>query len=97
MIDVMGRGCHTYMDGREDEDYGMEQIKWICSCDTDLKRKLRKRQGVFGSDRSSSSHNLRPSVHSSVRPFGSNLSRAVNLHLSRSEINQSTKRAIREH
>ena len=39
-----------------------------------------------------------------VRPFGSNLSRAVNLHLSRSESNhraiehsESTQRALREH
>ena len=32
-----------------------------------------------------------------VRSFGPNLSRAVNLHHSRSEINQSTQGAIREH
>ena len=33
----------------------------------------------------------------SVRLSGASLSRAVNLHLSRSESNQSTQRAIREH
>ena len=38
---------------------------------------------IFGSDRSPRSHNLRPS--------GPSLSRAVNLHLSRSESNQSIK------
>ena len=44
----------------------------------------------FGSDRSPRSHNLRPFV----RPSGSSLSRAVNLHLSKSE---STQRAICDH
>ena len=43
-------------------------------------------QSVFGSDRSSSSAN--------VCPFSSNLSRAVNLHLSRSESKQSTQGAF---
>ena len=32
----MGPGCHTYMDDREDEDYGIEENKWICCCNTDL-------------------------------------------------------------
>ena len=44
---------------------------------------------LFGSDRSSRSHNLRSSVR-----FGSRLFKAVNLHLSRSE---STQRALRRH
>ena len=36
LCDVMGAGCHTYMDGiTEDEDYGIEQTKWICCCNTD--------------------------------------------------------------
>ena len=36
-------------------------------------------------------------VRSCVSSFGSNLSRAVNLHLTGSEIDQSTQGAIREH
>ena len=36
---------------------------------------------VFGSVRSSRSHNLRPSVRPFVRSSGPNLSRALNLHL----------------
>ena len=43
-------------------------------------------KSIFGSDRSPRNANVRPS--------GTNLSRAVNLHLSRSE---STQRAIKEH
>ena len=49
---------------------------------------------VFGSDRSSRNDDVR----SSVCPFGSNLSRAVNLllHLSRSESLTSFQRAFKE-
>ena len=48
---------------------------------------------MFGSDRSSRNANVRIFV----RSLGSSLSRAVNLHLTRSEIDQSTQGVIREH
>merc|ERR1712110_580964 len=36
LCDVMGTGCHTYIEGINYENYGIEQTKWICCCDTDF-------------------------------------------------------------
>ena len=56
-------------------------------------QKFSKHTLLFGSDRSSRNADLSQFVHS----FVSNLSRDVNLHLSRSESNRSTQEAVREH
>ena len=73
---------------------GQHNIQQTCSGArvweyTENKQGYLRPHSIIGSDRSSRNADL--------RPFSSNLSRAVNLHLSRSEINQSTQGAIREH